>query len=259
MNMKRKKTSWQPFTAGIVLLMLVISGFMYYDHDRVQYPSGALTAEELRADYMAYHCQPGSRKVLTLPDDTRVTLNSQTTLYVPKNYSTDKHTLILNGEAFFEVPEGEVLPFTIKTDKLIITGFNGAMRVRSAESQAGATVHVLKGQFTVSKAYHSPTDNQPEILNAGNEVLFNKDIDLMEKETYDVALLEEWKTGKLVLDSVPLLAAVRKIEEWYGVELSLPNDAGDLNQVINGSFDNLPLQDVLTALKQTTGHRFRMK
>ncbi len=256
MNMKRKKHSWQPFTAGIILVMLLISGFMYYDHDRVQRPTLAMDPNTLRAGYQAYHCQHGNRKVITLADGTRVTLNSQTTLWVPKNYRDSAHTLVLNGEAFFEVPANGFIPFTIITDKLITTGYHGALRIRSAESQPGATVHVLDGQFTVRKAYHSPTDNQPETLIAGNEILFNKDIDLMEKETYNVAELEEWKKGKLVFEDVPLHTAVRKIEAWYGVEIAMRGNGQDTK--VSGEFDNVSLDNLLDVLHSTTGVKFSM-
>ncbi|UYQ91352.1 DUF4974 domain-containing protein [Chitinophaga horti] len=254
---KRKRHSWQPFTAGIILVMLLASGFVYYDRDRVQRPSNAVSAEELRANYKAHHCQPGSRKQLTLEDGTRVTLNSQTTLYVPKDYNNGKRSLVLNGEAFFEIPASRNL-FTVKSDKLITTGFSGALRIRSADAQAGATIHVLDGQFTVTKAYHSPTDNQPEMLQRGNEILFNRDIDLMEKETYDVASLEEWKSGKLVFDNVPVQAAINKLQDWYGVEIAWRGDAQRV-QGVSGTFDNMPLQEVLATLKDRTGLKYNIR
>ncbi|MCK7556705.1 FecR family protein [Chitinophaga sedimenti] len=166
---KRRKHSWQPFTAGILVVMMLVSGFVYYDHNRVQRPSSTATAEELRDHYRAHQCQPGSRKTLPLADGTQVTLNGQTTLYVPNDYGRNgSRTLILNGEAFFEIPRSRDL-FTIKSDKLITTGYGGSVRVRTAENQAGATVHVLNGQFTVKKPTTLPPITSPKCWNAATK------------------------------------------------------------------------------------------
>jgi hypothetical protein len=48
----------------------------------------------------------------------------------------------------------------------------------------------------VKKSYHSDTDNEPEVLDAGDMVMINRDIDLMEKEKMSAAELEKVKAMK---------------------------------------------------------------
>ena len=43
------------------------------------------------------------------------------------------------------------------------------------------------------KSYHSDTDNEPEILAAGEMVMINREIDLMEKEKLSAEELEKVK------------------------------------------------------------------
>jgi transmembrane sensor len=48
----------------------------------------------------------------------------------------------------------------------------------------------LSGKLNVKKSYHSDTDNEPEIVETGQMVMINRDIDLMEKEKLDSAELK---------------------------------------------------------------------
>jgi ferric-dicitrate binding protein FerR (iron transport regulator) len=76
-------------------------------------------------------------------------------------------------------------PFVIHTRNLVVTvqGKGARNHVDAFASSPGEEVDLLEGKVKVIKSYHSTTDNSTEALQAGEMVMINRDIDLMEKET----------------------------------------------------------------------------
>ncbi|HXO75674.1 MAG TPA: hypothetical protein VN824_10575, partial [Puia sp.] len=68
--------------------------------------------------------------------------------------------------------------------------------VDAFRKNAGEQVDLLEGRLRVKKSYHSDTDNEPEVLEAGEMVMINRDIDLMEKEKMSPAELDKVKAMK---------------------------------------------------------------
>lgn len=252
----KKRRNWQPVALGLILAMLITAGALYYAAGRHTTPSVLL---EPGQRYTMYQCPYGKRKAVTLADSTVVLLNSRSRLYVPAGFPQARREVILDGEAFFNVRQALPQEFTLHTDKLNITSPSGNFRIRSLEKQSGATMYLLAGKANVGKSYHSDTDNERENLSAGEMILANKDIDLMEKETFTLAEQQDWLDGKLVFDNTPVPAAFRKIEDWFGVEMEFRGKSGSLPEGISGEFHHGSLSALLTVLGKSVGFSYRIK
>ncbi len=250
----RKRRNWQPFVAILITVILVTAGFMYYSAGRHHARSSMLPAGQ---QYATYQCPYGERKMFTLADSTMVLLNSRTHLYVPVNFPHSSREVILDGEAFFGVRKPGNKEFVITTDKLRARTKGGFCRIRSLESQSGATFYLLNGAASVQKSYHSNTDNQPEQLQSGEMILANKDIDLMEKETFPPAEQQDCLDGKLVFNNTPVSTAFKKIEDWFGVQMEL-RGKNTPSQGISGVFHTGSLQNMLSLLSDSIGFTYRI-
>jgi len=208
--------------------------------------------------YTTYEGQAGERKKLQLADSTTVILNAGSRLLVPENYPQQARELVLDGEAFFKVSSDAGHPFVVKTDILTVTALGTAFKVRSFAAQPGATAYLLTGKVKVAKTYHSATDNQPEILERGQMVLANKEIDLMEKETYNPAELEAWLRGDLQFRDTPLMTVVRQLEDWFAVTITVEGNVADV-PAVTASFSNNTLPQVLDALCKAAGCSYKME
>ena len=205
--------------------------------------------------YTTYEGVMGERKKISLPNGSPVILNSNTKLLVPADFA-QSHTLLLDGEAYFD---STAYPLTIKTNILTTTVTKpAAFKMRCFESQQGATGYVLRGEVKVSKSYHSKTDDQPEMLGPGNMVLANKEIDLMEKETYHPIEMETWLQDKLVFHDEPFMNTVRKLEEWYSTEIYVEGDVSGAGP-INGEYSHASLTKVLEEIRQTANFSYKVK
>lgn len=252
----KKRRNWQPVALTIIVLILIASGISYYMAGRHHTRSSILASGHR---YTTYQCAYGERKLVTLPDSTLALLNSRSTLYIPAGFPHSTREVILDGEAFFGVRKQEPRAFVVKTDKLKTHTSGSMFRIRSLECQSGATLYVLSGKADVSKSYYSSTDNATEHLGPGEMILANKDIDLMEKETFTLAEQQDCLDGKLVFHNTPVQAAFRRIEDWFGVEMEFRGSSGKLPEGISGEFHTGSLQGLLAVLGDSVGFSYRIK
>ncbi|PSL46681.1 FecR family protein [Chitinophaga niastensis] len=207
--------------------------------------------------YITYKGQTGRRTNITLPDSSHVILNSLSVLEVPENYQHGNRAVILDGDAFFTVtPSTDT--FTVTSDKLRATVLGTSFKMRSFSSQHGATVNLLTGKIRVNKSYHSASDNQPEILERGQMILANNDIDLMEKETYHPEELETWLSDTLTIKQANPMAVSRILEEWFGVEIEMRGDATKARIITEAAFYNASLEDVLSNLSAQQDFKYKI-
>ncbi|RFS24990.1 FecR family protein [Chitinophaga silvatica] len=198
--------------------------------------------------YHTYEGKIGVRTPVTLPDSSTVILNSATFLAVPDSFPGNR-AVLLDGDAFFDVKPGKDT-FTVTSDKLKATVLGTSFRMRSFGAQHGATFYLLNGQVRVSKSYYSATDNQPEILERGQMILANNEIDLMEKETYHPEELEAWLSDSLILKNITIMQLSRTLEDWFGVDVVISGDGSKTPDIKEQIFHKATLEDVLSKLSK---------
>jgi len=119
---------------------------------------------------------------MTLPDGTRVWMDPRTVIRPSEGFGKSNRDIQLDGEAMLIVRSDAGKPFVIHTRNLVIQVLGTRLHVDAFASSPGEEVDLLEGKLRVTKSYHSSTDNEPETLQAGEMVMINRDIDLMEKE-----------------------------------------------------------------------------
>lgn len=126
-------------------------------------------------------------KAMTLPDGTLVLMDPRTKIDLSKGFDVSNRDIQLDGEAMLIVRSNAKKPFVIHTRNLVIQVLGTRLHVDAFASSPGEEVDLLEGKLRVTKSYHSSTDNEPETLQAGEMVMINRDIDLMEKEKLNPA------------------------------------------------------------------------
>jgi transmembrane sensor len=168
---------------------------------------------------VGYSNGTAEQQMVSLPDGSRITIGSGTTIVPSKGFGKEDRDLDIDGSGMLEVAAGEK-PFVVLTGNLVIavldtTGASGAggsevsasgeggsgpggsgagalgvsgggwkirFVVDAVRKRPGEEVDLLDGRLRVTKSYHSDTDSLPEELTAGDMVMINREIDLMEKE-----------------------------------------------------------------------------
>jgi len=88
----------------------------------------------------------GQRANITLPDGTKVWLNSHTEITYPSNYGINDRTVSLKGEAFFEVAKDDKSRFIVKTDGLSVEALGTSFNVKAYDEDNEITATLFTGK-----------------------------------------------------------------------------------------------------------------
>lgn len=185
----------------------------------------------------------GDRANLTLPDQSKVILNAESTL----SYNTTKpdvREVVLSGEAFFQVSKDKKHPFIVKTGDVSIEVHGTSFNVSSYKDNEIIEVSLVEGSIEL----HISGMAASNFLTPSQKAIYNKKektIQFLETNNENETA---WTMNQLVFNSERLTDAIRKIERWYGVSINLqyPGIAEDR---ISGSFKSEQIDAVMEALK----------
>lgn len=137
---------------------------------------------------------------LQLADGTEAFFLGDSKITPAAHYPTPRE-IHVDGDVFLRVAESPNA-LTVRSRLLVLTVTGKtAFRMTAYSKEAGEQVEVLHGNITAHKNYESPY-KEPDRLTGGQMTMINRDIDLMEKETTDLAQLQAW--------SEALIAAVSR-------------------------------------------------
>src|SRR5690606_30874577 len=86
-------------------------------------------------------------------------------------------------------------------------------------------------------------------------VLSERSLGVTRENIKDEVQLENnvaWKDGTLIFDNEPLPLVISKLNKWFDVSIEI-KDSTLYEKRFSGSFENLPLQKILSLIKETGG------
>lgn len=178
----------------------------------------------------------------TLPDASVVTLNKNSSLTYPEKFNGDERTVALKGEAFFSVTANKKKPFIISVNnaqvKVVGTSFNINATGTSTE------VVVETGIVQVIK------DKQVLQLYPGDKAVLAPQASAWVKEKAADKLYNYYRSKEFVCDNTPLWKLVEKLNEAYGSNIVISNNA-IRSLPITTTFYNEQLDQVLLVISET--------
>ena len=224
------KRKW--WAAASVLFVLAASFYLFQDNIR----------------YVTYETAYGQVKEFNLSDGSRVVLNANSSLLIPRwGFETGDRDVTLKGEAAFSVVHTKAnQKFLVHTDEQL-------------------NVEVLGTEFSV---YSRNNSNKVELKKGSIKLLFNKQKELKPilMKPGDIAsmgiegkfLLKHqqpqlnfiaWTEHRFVFDNTPLREAMVSLEEFFGIKIVII-DAELEQKNITGSFKAESADELLAALSK---------
>ncbi|EON77970.1 putative anti-sigma factor [Lunatimonas lonarensis] len=193
----------------------------------------------------------GEKLTLSMPDGSRIILNSESVLWFDSEYGLIDRTIRLNGEAFFEVVSDSNKPFKVDTDGLTTYALGTSFNISTRHSSY--KVALTEGKVAVV------ADKETVNLDPGQMAVWKPDHQRNEIKIsyFDAEKITSWKDGRLAFDKKKLHLIFKDLETWYGVRILLdPNLNG--NQLVSGTFENKNLKDILTGLAFSMSFSFEL-
>lgn len=156
---------------------------------------------------------------ISLPDGTRVKLNSNSTLSYE---NSNVREVFLEGEAYFNVEKkpASKAKFTVKTSDLDINVFGTAFNVNNRKSKT--KVFLEEGNIRLTLKNGTEKKMAP-----GDLLSYSYENDLIIQETKLIRseLQTSWKNGSLIFDRSNLESAMQDIKDTYGFEVVFKEDS----------------------------------
>lgn len=159
----------------------------------------------------------GQKMLMTLPDQTKVWLNSGSILSYTENFNKEDREISLVGEAYFDVTHNTNKEFIVKTSSVNVVVKGTSFDVSAYCEDPYISVSLVEGSVNVTDV----RDNFLMALSPNENVRINKN-NLQFVHTKNIKdAFPLWTKEQLVFYNVDLFELTRKIERWYGVEIKL--------------------------------------
>lgn len=232
--------------AAVLSFIIVFSGLLYFNTNNSAPPIQQISK------VVSKQTQNGQRLTITLPDGSKVKLNSNSSISFPKKFFNNRQVK-LDGEAFFVVVRDESNPFVVKTEnfqtEVLGTSFN-----ISAYKNLYSKVSVVEGRVKVRSLFDG-NDQHYEILEKEEAVKI--DDKTIKKSDFKIDELL-WKDGILVFSDENIQTISAKIQRWFNVTVIVKNEtyiAGDFS----GKYSNESLEEILTGMGYALNFSFKME
>ena len=216
----------------------------------VAYLLQVLIPEKQDIRMLEVRTNPGMTTSLTLPDGTKVNLNSESSLVYPESFEGEFRSVRLEGEAFFEVVKNPEKRFVVTTPynasvEVLGTSFN--MEAFKWDSIVSTTLISGKVAF-ISKS--GQVDIKP-----GEKLVYN--IQTNRSDIYTSGEAEiSWKDGMIIFKKTPFEEALRMLTKRFNVDFVVSNNKY-VKDFFTGSFTNHRLEQILDIFNASSGIKWR--
>lgn len=196
---------------------------------------------EIKPQFVASIADTGVKK-LQLPDSSRVTLNTGSTLISPKQFENGLRSVTLKGEAYFEITPNTDQPFMISVDEVRIKVIGTSFNINATDSNIQVSVR--------SGTVMMLTDTDSIVINKDQSGIYDrKTAQLRLMEGIDINAMA-YATNYFVFDNIKLGEAMTSLEHAFKMDIIFTNPSL-ANCRIVGQFDHVTIDQILKTIAVT--------
>ncbi|MCX2679154.1 FecR family protein [Galbibacter sp. EGI 63066] len=234
-NIRSKGVNWYSIAASIIVI-LGISLISWF----------AFTGEN--TSYTTVVTKDNEIKEITLTDGSIVTLNRNSILEFPEEFSKDKRQVKLTGEAFFKVEKDKNRPFRVTSNEVMTTVLGTQFNIYSSKKEV--SVSLVEGLVDVKGLGAS------KILKPKQKISFDLTNKKITTETFDPKNELLWMSDNLSFDNTSLKEIGEVLEKKFGVSIMFSTSEME-NVRVSGTFKNQSLTSILLAVTETINLKYK--
>lgn len=216
--------------AASILLVLIISG-------------------RRQNEWTEYYVET-EKAVVPLSDGSVITLAPGASVKIQQK--KNPRYVELDGKAYFEIFHDESRPFTVSAGQSIVKVLGTKFVV--SNSTTGTTVDVTEGKVRFS----AKQQDEGVILTEGMSAALLDDNGIAALQKAECINPAAWATGMFVYEQTPLGSALKELESFYGVSMSIePESASSLS--FTGKFSSESLEDITYSIETALGVKISIR
>ena len=194
----------------------------------------------------------GQKANITLPDGSKVWLNSQSKLTYSTNFNIEERELQLDGEAYFEVAHNPKKPFIVRSNDISVRALGTAFGVKAYNEDRIISSILMKGKVLVT------TPDGEAILMPNERLIYDKTKHKKEQTTVANAIdFTGWIHNELRFEDESLADIAKTIQRIYNVEVVFASEKLK-SQRYTGTINNNSLESVLNIISLTSPVSFQI-
>ena len=188
----------------------------------------------------------GERRTVTLPEGTRITLNTNTRLDIAFLPGA-RQVILKSGEAFFDVSHDASRPFTVKTagGEVQVLGTKFNVRLRGEH----ASVALIEGRLKISTPLGGESKSTEAYLTSGHTVSYSETAGILPVSNAEQAPLIAWQESKFVFEGTRLVDVIADVNRYTEEVISITDASiGDIQ--VTGTFSTDRIPELLSNLER---------
>lgn len=208
-----------------------------------------LEKDRPQKDLLECYIPTAEIRELTLPDGTRVMLNSKSTLLYPDEFAGETRSVYLVGEANFKVKPDKKHPFIVKANDFQVTALGTEFNVNAYPENNELIATLLEGSVKVE--FDNLMSNV--ILRPNEQLAYNKKTKRGSLHQPEMEEVTAWQRGELVFSNMYLEDIFTNLERKFPYTLVYsPNSLKD-NTYSFRFQKQATLEEVMTIVTQVVG------
>lgn len=204
------------------------------------------TSQQTSVSDMIVSVDRGQKANITLPDGSKVWINSGSRLSYGSRFNHQERVLHLDGEAYFEVTPDKGRPFIVETNDISIKALGTSFNVKSYADENCVFAVLMTGKVEVQ------TKQSKEILYPNEQAIIDRCTGTMyKKELKEASIYSDWRYNSLHFDGETFANIVLMLERLYNTSIIFQSE--ELKKYrFTGTLGNTSLDSILEILSLTS-------
>ena len=231
---------WMRVAAMFILPLLTAGGVYFY------------MSRESSSAPLVIAVERGQKANITLPDGSKVWLNSQSKLTYSANFNIKKRELQLDGEAYFEVAHNPNKPFIVQSNDISVEALGTAFGMKAYNEDKLISSILMRGKVRVT------TPDGEAILMPNDRIMYDKTTRKKVKNAVTNATdFTGWIHNELRFENESLGDIAKTIQRIYNVDIVFAT-VKLKKQRYTGTINNNSLESVLNIISLTSPVLFQI-
>lgn len=201
--------------------------------------------------------EKGQQINLTLADGSRVQLNADSKIKLPKTFQSDIREVFLQGEAFFDIERDPSKPFLIHSAGAVVRVLGTSLAVRAYPEDEQVRVVVKEGRVSLGADDKEIPDTTILVTSElGRYSLSDKKIEKQQVEDLDLYLA--WTERFLKFREASMVEVGRQLERQYDVAVAF-EDSGIQSMKLTALLKSRSIRNVLDVITASLNISYRLE